>query len=335
MRRLESRGFTLVELLVVITIIGILISLLLPAVQAAREAARRAQCGNNLKQIGLAALNHENAHGFFPSCGWGWAWVGDPDRGFGKTQPGGWVYNILPYMEQEALHQLGAGKSDADKKAAAAEVCKTPIAAFNCPSRRRAVAYPATYSGGSFHAYNADPVSVHARSDYAANGGTTVQVYTGPSSVPAPDWTGWPSWSLTCDGVSYLRSQVTMAGIRDGASNTYFVAEKYLRPEDYMTGYDGADNTSMYQGQDWDVQRWGNGENPLPNGQAGPTNAFPPRQDTPGYSNWMIFGSAHAGGFQAVFCDGSVHTISYSIAAEVHTRLANRKDRNPVDSSEF
>ncbi|NQT38164.1 MAG: DUF1559 domain-containing protein, partial [Planctomycetes bacterium] len=141
MREDRRRGFTLVELLVVIAIIGILIGLLLPAVQSVREAARRIQCANHLKQMGLGALNHEEAHGFFPSCGWGWAWIGDPDRGFGETQPGGWIYNLLPFVEQDALHNLGAGKSDSEKRAFAGEVANTPIAMFNCPSRRRAKPY--------------------------------------------------------------------------------------------------------------------------------------------------------------------------------------------------
>ena len=76
----ESSGFTLVELLVVITIIGILSALLLPAVQAAREAARRVTCTNNIKQLALGMLTHEQQQGFFPSGGWSWQWTGDPDR---------------------------------------------------------------------------------------------------------------------------------------------------------------------------------------------------------------------------------------------------------------
>src|SRR5262245_9385622 len=102
-------AFTLVELLVVISVIAVLVGLLLPAVQQAREAARRMQCSNNLKQIGLGALNHESTHQYLPSGGWGHRWVGDADSGFGRSQPGGWVYSLLPYVEQSALHSRGAG----------------------------------------------------------------------------------------------------------------------------------------------------------------------------------------------------------------------------------
>ncbi len=107
--RKDRGGFTLVELLVVIAIIGVLVSLLLPAVQNAREAGRRTQCMNNLKNLGLAAQQHLEKLRRFPSGGWGPQWIGDPDRGNSIKQPGGWVYNLLPYMEQDALHDYGQG----------------------------------------------------------------------------------------------------------------------------------------------------------------------------------------------------------------------------------
>ena len=135
------RGFTLIELLVVIAIIAMLVTLLLPAVQAAREAARRTQCINHLKQIGLGSLNHESAHGFLPSGGWGFGWIGDPDRGYGLRQPGGWMYNILAFIEQGDLHDIGKGLPQKQKELALGQqLATTPVSFYSCPSRRDAIA---------------------------------------------------------------------------------------------------------------------------------------------------------------------------------------------------
>jgi prepilin-type N-terminal cleavage/methylation domain-containing protein len=137
-------AFTLVELLVVIAIIGILVALLLPAVQAAREAARRAECQNHLKQIATACLLHESTHKFLPSGGWRCEYTADPNMGYGANQPGSWYYNILPYIEEQQLHDLGKGKAltSAEFKAASITLHTTPVPTFNCPSRRAAILYP-------------------------------------------------------------------------------------------------------------------------------------------------------------------------------------------------
>src|ERR1700752_1460812 len=107
MRR--QSGFTLVELLVVIAIIGILVALLLPAVQAAREAGRRTQCHNHLKQLSLAMQNYKTTQGAVPTGGWGWHWMGNPDGGYGKNQPGSWVYTIAPLIEEANVRTIAAG----------------------------------------------------------------------------------------------------------------------------------------------------------------------------------------------------------------------------------
>ena len=150
-RRAQS-GFTLVELLVVIAIIGVLVALLLPAVESVRESARRAICSNNLHQLGLGCLQHESAQGFLPTGGWGYFRAGDPDRGFGGRQPGGWHYNILPYIDLQQLHDmskigsysnyLGAVVTAANKSQAAVPQAGMPVAVFNCPTRRKLMAFP-------------------------------------------------------------------------------------------------------------------------------------------------------------------------------------------------
>ena len=148
--------------MVVITIIGILIGLLLPAVQAAREAARQLQCQNNLKQLGLAALNHESATGRLPTGGWLWIWIGDPDRGNDHRQPGGWIYNLLPYLEQQPLHDLQAGKGvgSPERLAAATQMIQTPLSVMNCPTRRPAVPYP-VWADSAYYVSHVFAVQLH------------------------------------------------------------------------------------------------------------------------------------------------------------------------------
>jgi type II secretory pathway pseudopilin PulG len=157
-------------LLVVIAIIGILIALLLPAIQAAREAARRMSCANNLKQLGTAVHSHMDSQKHLPSSGWGWSWEGDADRGFGKGQPGSWIYNLLPFLELKSLHNMGKGGNETAKRAANAQRKQMPLSVDICPSRRSVRLFPATY--WSNDGYYSDQVSAWAATDYCANAGT-------------------------------------------------------------------------------------------------------------------------------------------------------------------
>ncbi len=321
----SKTAFTLVELLVVITIIGILIGLLLPAVQSAREAARRLQCQNNLKQMGLAFLNHEHTHGYFPTGGWGCQWVGDPDRGFNMKQPGGWAYNILPYAEQQALWSLGTGLSGTEKASKLAQCVGTPLSFQNCPSRRRAVAYPNRTEYRLSVTTSLAPVA--GRSDYAANMGSTNYWGGGsPGSYSAGDDLSEQQWLDTYqsknayNGVVYRRSEVTTAMVRDGLSNTYMVGEKYLMPEYYTTGTGGNDDQTMYVGHDQDVLRG---------------SYWAPLQDRSGVLGSYTFGSAHSGAFNMAMCDGSVRPISYSINSQTHLALGARASGEVIDMSGF
>lgn len=312
----QKKAFTLVELLVVIAIIGILIALLLPAVQAAREAARRLQCRNNLKQFGVAAMTHESTHGFFPSGGWA-DWSGDADAGFGKKQPGSFLFSLLPFIEQDSLFEMGQGMSDADKLVQHAQRNEIPVAGFYCPSRRAAEPYP-THPKMSFR--NANAMEKIAKNDYAANQGTTYVLTTPPSTINPPSNFDWQENAF--DGVCFFGSELKVSDISDGTTSTYFCGEKYLNPDNYAiyVSSDQGDDQGAYCGYNSDVNR---------------STGVLPMQDTPGVTYFDQFGSAHPGVFHMAFCDGSVQAMSYEIDARLHKNLGNRKDGEVTGSKEF
>lgn len=317
--RSRALGFTLVELLVVIAIIGILVALLLPAVQAARESARRTQCVNNLKQMVLAGQNHLDVRKYFPSGGWGWDWTGDPDCGFGQTQPGGWTFSSLPYMEQTPLYQLSSGLSGNAKLTAVAEMASTALPVFICPTRRNDNPVVNAY-GGQFVAYNAGTSPYLGKTDYAANCGDSGadEIDGGPANTPATIAAFLAAGPPNLDGISYRMSQIGPQQVHDGLSNTYYVGEKYLNPASYYTGTDASDNEDLFTGYDNDLFRTA-------------TVKILPMMDVSGVSNTFAFGSAHPAAFNIAFCDGSVHSIRYEIDPYIHQWLANRDDSNAID----
>jgi prepilin-type N-terminal cleavage/methylation domain-containing protein/prepilin-type processing-associated H-X9-DG protein len=317
-----AKGFTLVELLVVIAIIAILIGLLLPAVQSAREAARRTQCTNNLKQLGLGCMTLENSYKQLPGGGWGWAWVGDPDQGNDKKQPGGWAFNIMPYIEQSAIYKQGKGKTFAEKQAINKIMVSQPVVTFNCPSRRESKPYPNNWdSSGHYTGVNVNPSEVCVRNDYAGNagsegvphGGGYGDMQSGINDTSAPP---------DRDGIFFERSMVTIQMIRDGTTNTIMVGEKYLNPVNYATGMDGADNENSFTGNNNDNNR-----------SAGLN--YPPLRDTNGLGLTEQFGSAHSAGLNIALCDGSVRAVSYSIDTETWRRLGNRRDGETVNQGKL
>jgi len=331
-------AFTLVELLVVIAIIGILVSLLLPAVQSAREAARRVQCLNHVKQISLAFHVHHETHGHFPSGGWGWDWTGDEERGFGLKQPGGWLYNILPYIEEQAIYDFGKGMWDRTTTSAPGayvrarnKMMATPISIMNCPSRRSALWYGNPWGWRPRNFSNAIAITQQAKSDYAANAGDRLQFFQvgpGPATIAHGDDPNYPWSPLEFSGICFERSMIRFKDITDGSSKTICMGEKHMDIDDYTTGDDPGDNWNMYVGFDGDMHR-------VTYSAINPNRRdCPPRPD--GYVQYEeCFGSAHPAGLHVGFCDGAARLISFEIDDIPWNGLGNREDGRVVDAREL
>lgn len=303
------RGLTLLEALVVVGIIAILMALIIPAVQTARESARRVQCQNNLRQIGVAVHNFESQHRHLPSNGWGFRWVADPSRGVGPQQPGGWIYQIAAFAEM--VLPTDAGVDPIQGHRIRTEISRTPFAMLKCPSRPGS---QVSATSAAARPYNATFLVRVPKTDYAANEGDYVtDTDGGPPSLQEGDSPRY-RWTPTDEatGVIYLRSTTRMADISDGTSNVYLAGEKHVNSSHYYDGKDLGYDQSLFSGVDLDLNRWTN---------------KPPIQDGP-QRGVRQFGAAHAVGAYMVMCDGSVRLTAYTIAPDVHRSLGNRQDAN-------
>ena len=287
---------------------------------------------------------------FFPRDGWGWHWIGDPDCGYNSQQPGGWIYNILPYTEMSNLHDLGltapgAWTNNSAKVAAILQMVSTPMTLTNCPTRRRPILFPynqdlLAHNSGSIHLSMA-PGLVVARTDYAINVGDFPfsEYGTGPNSNSQADQKSYfndgnhhknpppfvslgqssPDTPLTrCRGISFEQSTTRKDDVKDGLSETLLLGEKYLAANAYGNGTTQADNETEYSGMDNDNSR---------------TTCCPPKEDRWGdlTNGPWAFGSAHPNAANFILCDGAVISISYSVDAENFRRMGTRDESHLVN----
>lgn len=317
-------AFTLVELLVVIAIIGILVSLLLPAIQAARESARRKQCMNHLKQIGLASQLVLDSFGTFPSAGIG-PWPDIALSGNAVKAPDeqevGWGFQILPYIEEKAIYDLrGATKNGTTIPQAEVHdvVASNGVTYYFCPSRRG----PTTQDRRYLMDY-ASSVPTHR---FLNNPNIAPRFDSGEYWCTQDPFFRNDAGKIKCQALGIIArtprygSATKVSQVIDGLSSTMMYGEKWLRSNVYDSG-EWYDDRGWTDGYDPDIVR---------------STALPPRRDDPVENNNDAYamGGVHPAGFNSCFGDGAVHFISWEVDPTTYNRWGNRRDSNPAASPE-
>lgn len=338
--RRRSLGFTLVELLVVIAIIGVLVSLLLPAIQAARESARRSQCLNNMKQLGLACQLFESSSKYFPTAGGAVEQFNDKNeqvKAIYGYENAGWMYQILPYIEQQALHDLRRGDGTPNN----AGFIKTfmiekPVSSYSCPSRvgRFAVNNVDLYALGDY----AGAMASHNDVDW--NGFEWENDKPARANEETIVWTGilvkGGHVDITKGPQIWKWGKINTKSIEDGTSNTLLIAEKAVSDKYWaLPSFAYWEVYGYYTGADWPHMRQFGA---LTRATGNPRPEVPVLGDSDRRSGGNAttgkeeqgFGSAHPGIICAVFGDGSARTISNDADLVLLDKLGKRSDGSTI-----